>query len=82
LKQTGSRQGRAPRYQGDDLRARLCTEPWNVGAADFRVADGNLGPGVGADVDKVGAGKAYDEWRKTEEYRAWRNASEALTNGH
>jgi serine/threonine-protein kinase len=78
LEETGSRQGRSPRYQGDDLRARLCTEPEKVSATDFRLADGSLGSGLGAEVDKVGPGNAYDEWRKTDLYRTWRQTIDGL----
>ena len=54
-------------------------------AADFRLRDDSLGkkagPGgkdLGADVDRVGPGKAYEEWKKTDDYKAWRKQVEDL----
>jgi hypothetical protein len=41
---------------------------------DFRVeADGPAFKGLGADVDLVGPGPAYEQWRKTPAYQQWLN---------
>jgi hypothetical protein len=76
----------AVRFVGGDLRkkgrAGLLTP------ADFRLADGSPGKGkgqdgkdLGADVDKVGPGPAYDRWRQTAEYRQWRMKTDKLLSG-
>jgi hypothetical protein len=73
LKNTGSIQGQVrfkkdiPRnYKGDPIQD------------DFRLADDSPGKGVGkggkdlgADVDLVGPGAAYERFRKTPEYQQW-----------
>lgn len=53
--------------------------------ADFRLAKGSPGQGVlpggkdlGADVDLVGPGAAYERWKKTPEYQEWRKKTEEL----
>jgi hypothetical protein len=45
---------------------------------DFRLADGSPGKGagpggkdIGADMDLVGPGEAYQRWKKTPEYQKW-----------
>jgi hypothetical protein len=66
------------RYRGGDLRARAATQPEQVAAEDFRLQAGSPGHGaakggldLGADVDLVGPGPAYERWKKTPEYRQW-----------
>jgi WD40 repeat protein len=56
--------------------------------ADFRLAKGSPGQGVlpggkdlGADVDLVGPGEAYERWQKTPEYQEWRKKTEELMRG-
>jgi hypothetical protein len=65
-------------YQGGDLLARLAAEPGKLTPADFRLrADsagyraGKDGKDLGADVDLVGPGPAYERWKKTAEYQQW-----------
>jgi len=62
-----------PIFQGGDLLAQLRDGSQQLQPADFRLADGSPGKGagsggkdVGADVDKVGPGKPYEDWKKTE----------------
>jgi hypothetical protein len=45
---------------------------------DFRLLDGSVGYregplvyNLGADVDMVGPGQAYERWKKTPEYQNW-----------
>jgi len=78
LKDTRSVQGRA-RYQGGDLRARLASAPEQLTAGDFRLHPNSTGRGagvggrdLGADVDLVGPGTAYERWKKTPAYQQWR----------
>jgi len=66
-----------PRYQRSETLDKLLAAQ-RLGPADFRLhADSpgkGQGPGgkdVGADVDAVGPGPAYERWRKTPEYQEW-----------
>jgi hypothetical protein len=74
---TGAQEGRV-RYQGGDLLARLAREPEKLGPDDFRLRPdsagyraGKDGKDLGADIDLVGPGSAYERWKKTPEYRQW-----------
>src|SRR4029077_16011655 len=71
-----------PVYQGGDIFAKT---PDQLTPADFRLAKDTPGQGVlpggkdiGADVDKVGPGKPYEDWKKTPDYQAWRKQTAAL----
>jgi endonuclease YncB( thermonuclease family) len=75
--ETGSAQGRF-RYQGGDLVARFWDAPEKLTAGDFRLRPdsagyraGPDGKDLGADVDLVGPGAAYERWKKTPEYQTW-----------
>jgi hypothetical protein len=64
----------AVEFQGGEMSDR----PDRMPPSRFRLAPGSPGQGggpggkdLGADVDRVGPGKPYDEWRKTPEYEAW-----------
>jgi hypothetical protein len=66
------------RYHGGDLLAKLRTSPETVTAEDFRLQPDSpgwqAGPGgrdLGADLDLVGPGPAYERWKKTPEYQQW-----------
>jgi serine/threonine protein kinase len=55
---------------------------------DFRLADKSAGQGkgpggkdLGADVDRVGPGKPYEEWKGTPEYRKWCEKIDKLLKG-
>src|SRR5207302_1314510 len=74
---TSSIEGR-PRYQGGDLLAKLNATPEQLVPADFRLRPdsagyraGKDGKDLGADVDLVGPGPAYERWKKTPEYQQW-----------
>ena len=74
---SGSAQG-VTRYEGGDVGAKLKATPELITAADFRLrADsagykaGKDGKDLGADVDLVGPGPAYERWKKTPEYQKW-----------
>jgi hypothetical protein len=52
-------------------------------ATPFRLAKGSPGKGeggrdIGADVDLVGPGAAYEKWKKTKEYEEWRKQTDTL----
>jgi hypothetical protein len=69
-------QGR-PNYQNADVLSRV-RAGIEVGPADFRLTKdspgksaGSDGKDLGADVDLVGPGAAYERWKKTPEYQQW-----------
>jgi len=75
--ETGSVEDRV-RYQGGDLLARLADGTEKLTPEDFRLrADsagyraGPDGKDLGAHVDLVGPGPAYERWKKTPEYERW-----------
>jgi WD40 repeat protein/serine/threonine protein kinase len=66
------------RFQGGDLVARAAVRPELVTPDDFRLRPdsagyraGTDGKDLGADVDLVGPGPAYERWKKTPEYQQW-----------
>jgi serine/threonine protein kinase len=72
-------------FQTESLSEKVIEAPQTVSAPDFRLRGDSLGkkagPGgkdLGADLDRIGPGKAYEEWKKTDEYRAWRSQVEDL----
>ncbi len=74
---TGSVQGDV-RFQGGDLAARARTDPEQLTAEDYRLRPdsagyraGPDGKDLGADVDLVGPGEAYERWKKTPAYQEW-----------
>src|SRR5262249_37944127 len=84
LKDTGTELGEA-RFVGGDLSAKLQADPHQLQAAEFRLAKGSPGQGVlpggkdlGADVDLVGPGEAYERWKKTPAYQEWRKQTDGL----
>jgi hypothetical protein len=77
LKDTGSLQ-EVIRFHGGDLCAKARTDADKLTPQDFRLrADsagyraGKDGKDLGADVDLVGPGPAYERWKKTPEYQQW-----------
>jgi len=80
---TGNIQGEIKFAGGDPSKSVLACK-----TADFRLAKDSAGKGkgkdgkdLGADVDKVGPGKAYHEWRKTKEYAELHRKTEELLAG-
>lgn len=74
-READSRDGRA-RFHGGSLLARAKLE--QLTPDDFRLRpdsagyrDGPGGKDLGADVDLVGPGEAYERWKKTPDYRQW-----------
>jgi hypothetical protein len=72
----------AARFEGGDLRKR--GHEGQLVPANFRLAPGSPGKGkdgkkdLGADVEKVGPGKPYEEWKKTPDYQQWRETTRLL----
>jgi hypothetical protein len=65
-------------YEGGDLLSRLMVEAEKLTPQEFRLrpdsAGRHAGPDgqdLGANVDFVGPGAAYERWKKTPEYRRW-----------
>jgi hypothetical protein len=66
------------KYQGGDLLAKLRTAPEKLTPDDFRLRpdsagyqSGKGGKDLGADIDLVGPGAAYERWKKMPEYQEW-----------
>jgi hypothetical protein len=77
LKSTGSSEG-VIRFLGGDLISRAQTQPLKLTAEDVRLRPdsagyraGKDGKDLGADIDLVGPGPAYERWKKTPEYQQW-----------
>jgi hypothetical protein len=74
---TGSLNG-TPKFRGEDVYATARTGDQRLKAEDFRLHPdspgyraGPAGKDLGADVDLVGPGAAYERWKKTPEYQQW-----------
>jgi Protein kinase domain len=77
LKDTGSSQG-VIKFKGGDLHARTAADAGKLAPEDFRLQSDSAGyragkdkNDLGADVDLVGPGPAYERWKKTSEYQQW-----------
>jgi hypothetical protein len=77
LEDTGSSQGNI-RFQGGDLHAKAKLNAAALTPEDFRLRPdsagyraGSDGKDLGADVDLVGPGPAYERWKKMPEYQEW-----------
>jgi hypothetical protein len=78
LKNTGSREGQI-RLNGGDLFAKMTAHgAEQITPADFRLRSdsagyraGPDGKDLGANVELVGPGPAYERWKKTPEYQQW-----------
>jgi hypothetical protein len=82
LEDTGSLQGPI-RFQREEVFPTLPEPIETVTADDFRLHPqsagaraGEDGRDLGADVDLVGPGPAYERWRATPAYQEWRKAAE------
>jgi hypothetical protein len=81
LKGTSSLLGRV-RFRGGDVAHEAYVTPRQVTPGDFALAARSPGKGaaeggkdVGAEVDLVGPGAAYERWKKSPEYSDWRKAA-------
>lgn len=84
LTETQCIQGRI-RYVGGNLLDRRWVDPQALGPEDYRLRPdstgyqaGPEGKDLGADVDLVGPGQAYERWQKKPEYQEWLKASEQV----
>jgi hypothetical protein len=83
--ETGSAVGIVRRH-GGDLMNRLMTAPESLTPSDFRLRPdsagyraGPDGKDLGADVDLVGPGPAYERWKKTQVYQDWLKETKQVT---
>jgi hypothetical protein len=84
LENTGSTQGLI-RFQGGDLHTKGLSNPEKLTPEDFRLRPdsagyraGPDGKDLGADVDLVGPGEAYERWKQTPEYEQWQKETQEL----
>jgi hypothetical protein len=84
--ESGSVTGKV-RYRGGNLLAKLAAASKAVTPDDFRLRPdsagyraGKGGKDLGADVDLVGPGPAYERWKKTPDYQQWLKDTEQLKN--
>jgi hypothetical protein len=77
LEDTGSSEGDI-RFVGGDILAKALAEAAQFKSEDFRLRPdsagyraGPRGTDLGADVDLVGPGPAYERWKTTPEYKKW-----------
>ena len=84
LENTGSTEG-VIRFQGGNLLARAKSYPEQLTPEDFRLRPdsagyraGPDGKDLGADIDLVGPGEAYERWKKTPEYQQWQKETREL----
>src|SRR5262249_14280662 len=75
--ETDSLEGRL-RFRGGNLRSRTEATLDKLTPEDFRLRSDSAGyqagkdkTDLGADVDLVGPGKAYERWKKTPDYQQW-----------
>ena len=75
MSDTGSLLGRIQLQRGE---AGVFADDGRLKPADFRLQPGSTGKGagkdgqdLGADVDLVGPGPAYERWQKSADYQEW-----------
>jgi hypothetical protein len=76
--EANSVEGRSPRYLGGDALDLASKAPEQLNPEDFRLHPHSAGHGagpdgqdLGADVELVGPGEAYERWKKTPECQQW-----------
>jgi len=84
LQNSGSAEGLI-RFQGGDLNTKVRANPEQLTPGDFRLRPdsagyraGPDGKDLGADVDLVGPGEAYERWKQTPEYEVWQQQTREL----
>src|SRR4029434_2133988 len=80
-----SLQGRI-HHQGDQVAAKAATAPDDLSPAGFRLRSGSTGfhaaadgRDLGADVNLVGPGLAYERWKASPAYQEWLKSAAAST---
>ena len=84
LQNTGSTEGLV-RFHGGDLNAKADANPEQLTPEDFRLRPDSAGyqaapdgKDLGADIDLVGPGEAYERWKQTPEYQEWQKETREL----
>jgi formylglycine-generating enzyme required for sulfatase activity len=74
------------RFQGGPLQQRVLATPYLITPPDFRLAADSAGKGagrdgkdLGADVDLIGPGAAYERWQRTTDYHQWLQETQQMT---
>src|SRR5262249_38764339 len=70
-----------PQFTGGDIGKRRKDDPESLTPADFHLTKDSPGKDLGADVDRIGPGKPYDEWKKSPEHAEWQKKVRALLDG-
>jgi hypothetical protein len=70
-KPTGSLQGQIRFKLGEPFGGLVPNEAYRLQLESLGQAAGEGGRDLGADVDLVGPGPAYERWTKTDQYKAW-----------
>jgi hypothetical protein len=60
-----------PVFTVGNVSKRRKVEPESLFPRDFRLTRESAGQGLGADVDRVGPGKPYEDWKNTPNYNKW-----------
>jgi hypothetical protein len=68
---TGSLQGTLRFKLGAPFGPNLTPESFRLQSESLGQAAGRDGRDLGADVDLVGPGQAYERWTKTDQYKTW-----------
>jgi hypothetical protein len=73
------------RYSRGDLRKKAALAPKQLTPGDFRLGPNSAGyragpdgKDLGADIDLVGPGEAYQRWKQTPDYQQWREETRSL----
>ncbi len=76
-------------YQAPGTFGRAFNEPDQMTPFEFRLHPKSPGKGaakdgrdLGADVDLVGPGEAYERWKKTPQYQEWLKEIAASSKDH
>jgi hypothetical protein len=73
---TGSSTGRVRYQAGDPLAVQVKPDDFRLRADSAGYKAGPDGKNLGADVDLVGPGAAYERWKQTPEYQQWLKETE------
>ena len=76
------------RFEGGDIQSRLSEQPLQLVPQDFRLRPDSVGyqagpdgKDLGADVDLVGPGAAYERWKRMPEYQEWLKITRQTVDG-
>lgn len=70
-RKTESFRGRVRYHGGDPLARQMTSDDFRLRPDSAGYGAGKDGKDLGADVDLVGSGPAYERWKKTPDYQTW-----------